>query len=148
MFFNKKHDISAQFTLSQSGGLRVSTPCSDLMPYGFGMCGQVYLHIRLINYELMCGRATTARVATALQCDQLDMMPSPICVNRCRRYTVLSHWHKTPMTTYRVASELTPTLHICALMATDMGQAPPASVFGFGPTLDGVVLHTRTYCFA
>ena len=33
------------------------------------MCGQVYLHIRLISYELMCGRATTARVATAFQYD-------------------------------------------------------------------------------
>ena len=57
---------SAQFTLGQSGGL--STPGSALLPYGLDVRAGVSL-FSIDQLRVDVWQCSTARIATALQCD-------------------------------------------------------------------------------
>ena len=57
---------SAQFTLSQSGGL--STPGSALLPYGLDVRAGVSLY-SIDQLQVDVWQGSTARIATALQYD-------------------------------------------------------------------------------
>ena len=116
-------------------------PWLGLVAMWFRMCGQVYLHIRLISYELMCGRATTARVATALQCDQLDMTePTPTQLIRALMAKFLS-WGRQQLRTSRgyAVPDLT-------RYGYGHGAGTTGIRIGLRPAPDGVVLHTGIHC--